>query len=171
MKPGPRYHVKPRRHRQRKTDYHRRLRLLRSKKTRIVVRRSLQNIRVQFIDYNAQGDEIVASAISSELKGAYQWKYSADSTPAAYLTGLLAGARAKKAGVEEAVLDIGLYHPTKGSRVFAALKGVVDAGIDCPHDEEMLPSKERLAGAHLKDPKAIKPAIDDIHKKISGGNI
>jgi large subunit ribosomal protein L18 len=169
MKSGPRFHVKPRRHRQRKTDYHRRLRLLRSKKTRIVVRRSLQNIRVQFIDYNQQGDEIVASAISSELKSTYQWKYSADSTPAAYLTGLLAGARAKKAGIEEGVLDIGLYHPTKGSRVFAALKGVLDAGVDCPHDEEMLPSKERLAGAHLN--KDIKPSIDDIHKKISGGNI
>ncbi len=169
MKPGPRYHVKPRRHRQRKTDYHRRLRLLRSKKTRIVVRWSLQNIRVQFIDFTEQGDAVVASAISSELKGTYQWKYSADSTPAAYLTGLLAGVRAKKNGVEEGILDIGLYHPTKGSRVFAALKGVLDAGVVCPHDEEMLPGKDRLVGAHLT--KDMKPLIDDIHKKITGGNI
>ena len=35
MKSGPRYHVKPRRHRERKTDYRLRLKLLRSKKPRI----------------------------------------------------------------------------------------------------------------------------------------
>jgi large subunit ribosomal protein L18 len=90
MKTGPRYHVKPRRHRERKTDYHRRLKLLRSKKTRIVVRPSLKAIRVQFIEYSPQGDTIIASAISTELMKEFNWKYSVSTTPAAYLTGLLA---------------------------------------------------------------------------------
>jgi large subunit ribosomal protein L18 len=167
MKAGPRYHVKPRRHRERKTDYRRRLRLLRSKKTRIVVRPSLKAIRVQFVDYSPQGDTIIASAISTELKKEFHWKYSASTTPAAYLTGLLAGKRAKEKGVTEGVLDIGLFKPTVGNKLFASLKGVLDAGVACPHDKEMFPTEDRLHGKHLN--KDIKPHFDEIKTKIIGG--
>ncbi len=167
MKTGPRYHVKPRRHRERKTDYRLRLKLLRSKKPRIVVRRSLRAIRVQFVEYSPQGDRIIASAISNELAKDYGWKYSVSNTPAAYLTGFLAGKRAKEKGIEQGVLDIGLYHPTVGSTLFASLKGVLDAGIDCPHDEAMLPKEERIYGAHLN--KEIKPLIGDIKTRMIGG--
>jgi large subunit ribosomal protein L18 len=167
MKTGPRYHVKPRRHRQRKTDYRRRLKLLRSKKPRIVVRKSLKAIRIQFVEYDPQGDKILVSSLSNELAKNYGWKYSLSTTPAAYLTGLLAGKRAKEKGIEEGVLDIGLYHPTAGSTLFAALKGIVDAGVDCPHDKEMLPKEDRINGVHLN--KDIKPLVNEIKTKIIGG--
>lgn len=167
MKTGPRYHVKPRRHRERKTDYHLRLKLLRSKKPRIVVRKSLRAIRVQFVQYSPQGDKILTSAISNELAKEYGWKYSTSSTPAAYLTGFLAGKRAQEKGIEEGVLDIGLYHPTVGGTVFASLKGVLDAGVGCPHDPQMLPKDERIYGAHLN--KDIKPLVGNIKSKITGG--
>ena len=94
MKAGPRYHVKPRRHREGRTDYRRRLRLLKSRKTRIVVRKSLNNIRVQFVEYSPEGDKISISVVSSELVKNYNWKYSVSTIPAAYLTGLLAGKKA-----------------------------------------------------------------------------
>jgi large subunit ribosomal protein L18 len=167
MKTGPRYHVKPRRHRERKTDYRLRLRLLRSKKPRIVVRKSLKAIRVQFVEYSPQGDKVLASAISNELTKEYGWKYSVSNTPAAYLTGLLAGKRAKQKGIEQGVLDIGLNHPTIGSTLFASLKGVLDAGIDCPHDKTMLPKEDRIFGTHLN--KEIKPLVGDIKTRITGG--
>jgi large subunit ribosomal protein L18 len=167
MKTGPRYHVKPRRHRERKTDYRRRLKLLRSKKPRIVVRKSLKMIRVQFIEYDPQGDKILVSSLSNELTRDYGWKYSLSTTPAAYLTGLLAGKRAKEKGIEEGVLDIGLYHPTVGGTVFAVLKGIVDAGVICPHDAEMLPKDDRIFGAHLN--KDIRPLVGEIKTKIIGG--
>jgi large subunit ribosomal protein L18 len=167
MKKGPRYHVKPRRHRERKTDYRLRLKLLRSKKPRIVVRKSLKAIRVQFVEYNPQGDRILVSAISNELVKEYGWKFSASNTPAAYLTGLLAGKRAKEKGIEQGVLDIGLSHPTVGGTVFATLKGVLDAGVECPHDAEMLPKEERLHGLHVN--KDIKPMVGKIKTKIIGG--
>jgi large subunit ribosomal protein L18 len=167
MKTGPRYHVKPRRHRERKTDYRLRLKLLRSKKPRIVVRKSLKAIRVQFVEYSPQGDKVLASAISNELIKEYGWKYSVSNTPAAYLTGLLAGKRAKEKGIEQGVLDIGLNHPTIGSTLFASLKGVLDAGIDCPHDKTMLPKEDRIFGAHLN--KEIKPLVGDIKTRITGG--
>jgi len=167
MKTGPRYHVQPRRHRKGRTDYRKRLKLLRSKKARIVVRPSLKAIRVQFIEYSPEGDKIIASAISNELVKDYAWKYSIASTPAAYLTGILAGKRAKDKGVEEGILDIGRRPPTPGSKLFASAKGVVETGIACPFDESMVPSEDRLMGAHLN--KEIKPHVGEIKNKIIGG--
>lgn len=167
MKQGPRYRVKSRRRRQGKTDYQKRLGLLKSRKIRIVVRKSLKNTRVQFVEYHEDGDKILVSAISNELPKKYKWKYSTATIPAAYLTGLLAGARAKEKGINEGLLDIGRYIPVEGSKMFAALKGVVDAGVECPHSEGKLPNEERITGGHLS--KDIKPAITDIKSKITGG--
>lgn len=167
MKAGPRFHVKPRRHRQGRTDYRQRLRLLKSRKTRIVVRKSNKNIIVQFVEYVAHGDVIHVSVVSSELVKKYGWKYSVASTPAAYLTGLLAGKKAAEKGFTEGILDIGRYRPTKGNKLFAALKGVVDAGVDCPCDEAMIPDEDRLHGKHLDE--TIAAAVDSIKKKIIGG--
>ena len=79
------------------------------------------------------------------------WDKATGNLPAAYLTGYLAGKRAKDKGVTEAVLDIGLKVPAKGATVFAALKGMVDAGMKIPHGKDVLPSKERLNGKHIGD--------------------
>lgn len=69
--------------------------------------------------------------------------------PAAYLTGYLCGLKAKAAGVQEAIFDIGLYAPTKGARIFAVLKGVLDAKLNVPHSEDKLPDEKRLRGEHI----------------------
>jgi large subunit ribosomal protein L18 len=66
----------------------------------------------------------------------FGWKASTGNVPSAYLTGLLCGLRAKKEGITEAVFDIGLIPPTKGSRLFATLNGILDAGLEVPHSEE-----------------------------------
>ena len=58
------------------------------------------------------------------------------------------GLRAKKH--KEGVLDIGLYSSKKGARIYAALKGCVDAGLAIPHGEQVLPSQDRLRGEHIK---------------------
>jgi len=42
-----------------------------------------------------------------------------------------------------------VFNNTKGSRIFACLKGVVDAGISIPFSEDILPSKERISGQHI----------------------
>ena len=167
MKQGPRYHVKPRRHRDGRTDYRRRLGLLKSRKTRIVVRKSLKNIRVQFVEYYPEGDKILVSAISNELIKNYNWKHSIATTPAAYLTGLLAGVRAKDKGISECVLDTGRHPPITGSKIFASVKGLTDAGIECLHSEEKIPNDDRIMGKHLTN--EIMPAVNDIKSKIIGG--
>ena len=163
---GPRYHVKTRRHRDGRTDYRQRLRLLRSTQPRLVVRRSLKQIQIQFIEYNNNGDKVLSSVLSNELKKTYNWKYSVISTPAAYLTGLIAGKKATENGIENCILDIGRYRATKGSKLFAAMKGVIDAGVHCPHDKEMIPTEERLMGKHIKLDMALK--VEKLKNEIIG---
>lgn len=147
MARNARYRVQLRRRREGKTDYQARKALVISRKPRLVVRNSLKNASAQIVMAKPQGDEVLAAAHSNELKE-FDWKASTGNLPSAYLTGLLCGLRAKKAGVEEAVLDIGLVQPTKGSRLFAALSGVVDAGVEVPFDEEKV-VKERMNGFHI----------------------
>ena len=148
MAQGPTYRVKFRRRREGKTNYYRRRRLLLSRKLRLVIRRSNSKVTVQIIEAAVGGDMTKASAVSDQLRS-FGWEAGASNLPAAYLTGLLAGRRAKNNGVEEAVLDIGLNPPVKGCRIYAALKGVLDAGVSVPHSDEALPDEERLSGKHI----------------------
>jgi large subunit ribosomal protein L18 len=133
----------------------------------MVVRKSIKNTQIQLIEYKQDGDNILASANSNELKEKYNWKFSTSTTPAAYLTGFLAGTRAKNKGISECVLDIGRHPPVTGSKIFATVKGIVDAGINCLHSEEKIPDEDRIMGKHLT--KDIIPAITDIKGKITGG--
>ncbi|HEX9709726.1 MAG TPA: 50S ribosomal protein L18 [Candidatus Thermoplasmatota archaeon] len=149
MAHGPRYAVKFRRRREGKTDYRRRLALLKGSKTRLVVRRTNTRTIVQFVDYDTRGDIVRAQAVSSELKK-FGWESPHPNTPSTYLVGLLAGRRAAKAGVSKAVLDVGLAQPVKGGGLFAALKGAIDGGVDVPHGQDIFPAEDRLKGAHLK---------------------
>jgi large subunit ribosomal protein L18 len=149
MAVGPRTRVPFRRRREGKTDYRRRLALLKSGESRVVVRRTNGNVIVQFVGWAQEGDQVQATAVAQEL-AKLGWEGSPKNTPAAYLTGLLAGKRAAAAGVESAVLDLGRHVPSKGGRIFAALKGVQDAGIDvAAGNEDIYPSEERLNGAFL----------------------
>ena len=59
------------------------------------------------------------------------------------------GKAAVASGTDEAVLDIGLAASTRGGRVYAALKGMSDAGLDIPHSEDVYPDEDRLNGAHI----------------------
>jgi large subunit ribosomal protein L18 len=105
---------------------------------------------VQFIEAKLNGDHTLFSSHSSELLE-YGWKGSCSNLPAAYLTGLLCGLKAKNNGVERAVLDIGLRRSSKGARVFGVLKGALDAGIEISHDSLILPSDDRVNGLHIAE--------------------
>jgi large subunit ribosomal protein L18 len=167
MAKSARYRVPFRRRREGRTDYKRRLALLSGREPRVVVRRSLTNMRVQVVTYTPQGDKVVASADGRELQGLGLQGTSGKSVPAAYLTGVLAGQRAKQAGVQRAVLDIGRHVPAKGSRIFAALKGVVDAGLEVPHDASVVPNEERLSGAHIEGFDSNQ--VETVKNRILGG--
>lgn len=149
MATGPRYRVAFRRRREGKTDYQLRRGLVISGLPRLVVRVSLRNASIQFIKAEVNGDLVLAAAHSTELAKKYGWLGDTGNLPAAYLTGLLCGFKAFNQGVTQAVLDIGLHRPSKGSKVFAALKGALDAGLSVTYDKEKLPEEERITGQHI----------------------
>jgi len=139
-----------RRRREARTDYHQRLRLLKSGKPRLVARKSNTAIRAQLVETGPEGDRTVASATSNDLEE-YGWEAPTGNMPAAYLTGLLAGLRALDAGIEAAVLDIGLNSPTPGSKVFAVQEGAIDAGLEIPHNDDVLAEWPRTRGEHIAE--------------------
>jgi large subunit ribosomal protein L18 len=147
MARNARYRVALRRRREGKTDYQARKALVLSGKLRVVARNSLKNASVQIVAAKPIGDVVLAAAHSKELKK-FGWKAPTGNVPAAYLTGFLCGLKAKAKGASGAILDIGLVAPTKGSKLFAVLSGVVDAGVVVPHDEVKI-VKDMLKGEHI----------------------
>jgi len=149
-----------RRLREEKTNYKKRGTMLMGKRDFITVNITNENTQVQILKPGMAGDKVIASAHSRSLleKG---WKGSRKSIPAAYLTGYLAGKKALGQGAKDAILYTGTRRYTQ--RVAAALKGVVDAGIKVPTDEDTFPAAERINGEHLtvkNEISKIKSSID-----------
>lgn len=149
-----------RRLREGKTNYRRRGAMLLGKKDFITVKISNENMLVQIHAPELAGDKVIASAHSRFLLK-NGWKGSRKSVSAAYLTGYFAGKKAMGKGVKDAILYSGTDSYTQ--RMAAALKGVIDAGLQIPANSETFPSDERINGQHLKvknDVGKVKSTID-----------
>jgi large subunit ribosomal protein L18 len=160
------YEVPFRRRREQKTNYKQRRNLLKSGKPRAVVRLSNNHTRVHFSHYEKDGDKNTAQTISKELED-YGWEHHTGNLPAAYLTGYLAG---MKAEVNEAVLDLGLKETKKGGKMFAALQGMIDAGVEIPAGEEVIPEESRLRGEHIEEmtDKNVPENFETVKENIKG---
>lgn len=137
-----------RRKREGKTNYKKRLELLKGERHRLVIRKTNKHIILQLVDYHPDGDKVIVGVSSKKLEG-MGWQHSAKNTPACYLTGLLLAKLAKEKKVTDAILDLGLQTPLKGSRLYAALKGAIDGGLAIPASDEVFPAEDRIAGKHL----------------------
>merc|ERR1711926_66572 len=51
-------------------------------------------------------------------------------------------------GAFRACLDVGLARTTTGAKVFGAMKGAADGGIDIPHSEKRFPGYDKEAGEY-----------------------
>ncbi|CAO1942640.1 unnamed protein product [Urochloa humidicola] len=156
-------------------------------KYRFVVRFTNKDITAQIVSATIAGDMVLAAAYSHELPR-YGLEVGLTNYAAAYCTGLLLARRVLKirdldeeyeGNVEatgedfsvepaderrpfRALLDVGLVRTTTGNRVFGALKGALDGGLDIPH------SDKRFAG-FKKDEKSLDA---EIHRKyIYGGHV
>ena len=160
------YNTKFKRRQEQKTDYKQRLGLLKSDKPRAVIRTSNQHTRAHLSHYSEEGDTNTAQTISKELEE-YGWEHATGNLPAAYLTGYLT---AKKTEEPDAILDIGLRTPKNGGRVFAALKGMIDAGLQIPAGEEVFPTQERIEGQHIKEmtDKNVPENFQTVKENIQG---
>jgi len=150
-------------------------------KYRMIVRFTNKDICCQIAYARIEGDVVVCAAYSHELP-LYGIKVGLTNYAAAYCTGLLLARRLLKKfkldtlyegatevtggaftvedaedgpGAFRANLDVGLARTTTGARVFGAMKGAVDGGIDIPHSTKRFPgydseSKEFNAEVHRK---------------------
>ncbi|KAF5942189.1 hypothetical protein HYC85_019831 [Camellia sinensis] len=156
-------------------------------KYRFVVRFTNKDIIAQIISASIAGDMVLASAYAHELPH-YGLEVGLTNYAAAYCTGLLLARRVlKKLEMDDeyegnveatgedfsvepaesrrpfrALLDVGLIRTTTGNRVFGALKGALDGGLDIPH------SDKRFSG-FSKDSKQLDA---EVHRKyIYGGHV
>lgn len=149
-----------RRLREEKTNYKKRKVMLMGRRNFMTVQISNENTLVQIHKPEFTGDKVIASAHSRFLieKG---WKGSRKNMPAAYLTGYCAGKKALSKGTKDVILYSGTRKYTQ--RMAAALKGVIDAGLEVPADKDVLPAEQRITGEHLQvknDIAKIKSSID-----------
>jgi large subunit ribosomal protein L5e len=61
----------------------------------------------------------------------------------------------------KAILDVGIQSTTTGNRVFAALKGATDGGLDIPHNHKRFPGYDKESGEF--DAEAMKDRIFGAH--------
>jgi large subunit ribosomal protein L18 len=150
-----------------KTDYLKRLNLLKGKTPRIVFRKTNKYILSQYVRSTAAQDSIEIEVSSKRLltKGwPKEFEGSLKSIPASYLTGYLMGTLIKKEKKENPIVDFGMIrilHKTKG---FAFLKGLKDAGIEIECDKEFFPEEDRIKGKNLK--KDFSKHFQEVKSKI-----
>lgn len=137
-------------------------------KYRLVVRITNSDIVTQIFSSDINHDECLCSAYSHELRN-YGMNVGLTNYAAAYATGLLLARRVnKKFGLDyegnteidgdiyiveqedekapapfRALLDVGLARTTTGARVFGALKGAADGGLEIPHSDRRFPGSSR----------------------------
>jgi large subunit ribosomal protein L18 len=136
----------------------------------VVIRTSNKHVRVQIIESLLGGDKVIISAFSKELISKFGWKANTGNIPAAYLTGYLAGLRAKKNNLQEVILDLGVFYHR--NRVLAAFKGVLDAGLEIPYREEFFPENfdDRIKGMHIENyAKTLKSEEPEKYEQIFSG--
>lgn len=155
-----------RRRREHKTDYNLRIKLLQSNKPRLVIRKTNKYIITQIVKSEEARDITLVYTISKELSK-FGWNYGFKNLPAAYLTGFLI-AQKTKGKIKEVIPDFGLQRSTKGSRIYAIIKGAIDGGLKVTCAEEMFPIEERLNGMHLKN-KEIKGKMGEVKERIRKG--
>ncbi len=158
-----------------RTDYAKRLKLLKSNSPRLVFRKTNKYIIAQYVTSRQAQDKIEIGITSRKLKE-FGWpdefNGSLKSVPAAYLTGLLIGREINKKRLKVPIVDFGMMRVISKNRGYAFLKGIVDAGVRIKCDEKQFPEEERLSGKNLKEDfsktfKEIKSKIEDGKQEVS----
>lgn len=157
--------VVKRRRREGRTDYLKRIKLLKSGKPRIVFRRTNKYIISQYVTSSEAKDKIVLGTSSKELLR-NGWPKEAEgslkSITASYLTGFLMGKKIKGKGLEDPIVDLGMTRTIHKTKPFAFIKGLIDSGINIECKGEAFPEEERIKGGSLKG----KINFDEIKSKL-----
>ena len=156
-----------RRRREGKTDYLKRLKLLKSGLPRIVFRKTNRYIIAQYITSKEAQDKIEIGIKSKKLKK-YGWPDEFDgslkSVPASYLTGLLIGKEITKKKLKTTIVDFGMIRVLGKNKAYAFLKGIVDSGVKIKYSKENFPDEDRISGKNME--KDFSEIFKEIKSKI-----
>ena len=156
-----------RRRKEHKTDYLKRIKLLKSSSPRIVFKKTNKYIIAQYVKSKEAQDKIEIG-INSKILIKYGWPKefvgSLKSIPASYLTGLLIGKKILEKKLGKPLVDFGMIRVLHKNRAFAFLKGLKDSGIEVKCKEEFFPNEDRIRGKHLK--KDFSKIFEGIKSKI-----
>jgi len=177
-------------------------------KYRMVVRITNRDIIAQIVYAKIEGDKVLCAAYSHELPR-YGISLGLTNYAAAYATGLLLARRLLKQlkldkvyegtkditgeethvedvpgkpGAFKCYLDAGLSRTTTGAKIFAAMKGAVDGGLNIPHSNRRFPGydtegkkfnaevhRRHIFGGHVANyMTALKDEDEDVFKKQFG---
>jgi large subunit ribosomal protein L18 len=154
-----------RRRKENKTDYLKRLKLLKGEKPRIIFRKTNRYIISEYITSKEAQDSVVFGFDSRKLEE-YGWPKNAQgslkSVTASYFTGYLTGKNIIKKKLDMPILDAGMNRAIHKNKIFAFLKGLIDSGIKINCKKEFFPQEERIKGEHLKN----KIPFSEIKSKI-----
>ncbi|OGJ12684.1 hypothetical protein A3K62_01120 [Candidatus Pacearchaeota archaeon RBG_16_35_8] len=157
--------VDKRRRREGKTDYSRRIKLLKSESSRIVFRKTNRYLIAQYVKSKEAKDNIEFGFDSKTLLN-YGWPEKAagslKSVPAAYLLGMLIGKKiTDKKNIP--IIDVGMLKTVHKSRIYAFIKGLIDSGIKIKSKDGIFPDEKRIRGEHLKT----KIPFEEIKSKVT----
>ncbi len=159
--------VQKRRRREAKTNYSKRIKLLKGNSPRVVFRKTNKYVIAQYVTSKHAQDKI-EMGINSKILLKYGWPKQAEgglkSIPASYLTGLLIGKKIIEKKLETPIIDFGMIRNLHKTKIYAFMKGLIDAGIKIKFDEkkDIFPSNERIKGEHLRN----KIPFEQIKSKI-----
>lgn len=159
--------IQKRRRREHKTDYLKRIKLLKSGSPRIVFRKTNRYVIAQYVETKEAQDRVVFGMNSKKLID-YGWpkelKNSLKSIPATYLLGVVVGKKIIKEKLKAPILDLGMQRAIHKTRIYAFLKGIVDSGIEIKHKKSIFPDEEKIKGKNLK--KDFSKTFDKIKSKV-----
>lgn len=158
-----------RRRKENKTDYVKRLGLLKSGVPRLVFRRTNKYVIAEYITSHEAQDKVTLG-MTSKILLEHGWpktlEGSLKSTPAVYLFGFLFGKKMAEKKLHTSIMDLGMARNIHKNKTFAFLKGLKDAGVSIKCDEEYYPDENRIRGKHLK--QDFSKTFDEIKNKIQG---
>jgi len=142
------------RRKENKTDYLKRLHLLKGKSPRVVFRKTNKYIIAQYVRSREAQDSIEIEVNSKKLltKGwPKEFAGSLKSIPASYLTGYFMGILIKKNKKENPIVDLGMMRVIHKTKIYAFLNGLKDSGLDIECDKEFFPEKEKINGKNMRE--------------------
>ena len=159
--------VDKKRRKQSKTDYSKRIKLLKSGSPRVVFRKTNKYVISQYVTSKEAQDKIEFGVNSKDLIK-YGWpkefKGSLKSIPASYLVGFLIGKKIIKQKLENPIVDLGMLRILYKTKVYGFLKGLKDSGIEIKCEDKMFPEEDRIKGKNLK--KDFSKTFEEIKSKI-----